>query len=81
MRFAFSETALRNYRNLPEFLQKTADKQFSFLLKNFRYPSLHAKKYDEAKDVWQARISGDYRFYFRIRGDCYEIVSIIKHPK
>lgn len=81
MRLLFSETALRNYRSLPKLLQKISDKQFSFLLKNFRHPSLRAKKYDEAKDVWQARINRGYRFYFRIYGDCYEIIAITKHLK
>jgi plasmid maintenance system killer protein len=30
------------------------------------HPSLHAKKYDEENDVWQARVNKDWRFYFTI---------------
>jgi len=42
---------------------------------------LRAKKYDEANDVWQARVNRSWRFYFAIRGDEYVILSIIPHPK
>jgi bifunctional DNA-binding transcriptional regulator/antitoxin component of YhaV-PrlF toxin-antitoxin module len=43
--------------------------------------SLHAKKYDEATDVWQARVNRDWRFYFTIENDTYVIHKIISHPK
>lgn len=39
------------------------------------------KKYSEANDVWQARVNGDWRFYFAIQGDTYEIITISPHPK
>ena len=81
MQIIFSKKATRDYENLILGLRKTADKQFNFLLKNLKYVSLHAKKYDEARDIWQARINKDWRFYFQIRGDIYYIVTIIKHPK
>jgi len=38
---------------------------------------LRAKKYDEAKDRWQARVNKDWRFYFKIEGDTYFIVDLI----
>jgi len=37
---------------------------------------LHAKKYDEAKDVWRARVNGDWRFYFKIVDDTYRILKV-----
>jgi hypothetical protein len=40
-----------------------------------------AKKYDEARDAWQARVNRSWRFYLVIRGDEYVILSIIPHPK
>jgi hypothetical protein len=42
---------------------------------------LRAKKYDEAKDRWQARVKRDWRFYFKIEGDTYFIVDVLPHPK
>jgi len=50
-------------------------------LTNLRHPSLRAKKYDEAQDIWQARVDDDDRFYFQIEDDTYRILSIIPHPK
>ena len=36
-------------------------KQSKFLLENLRHPSLHAKKYDEARNLWQARVDYTWR--------------------
>jgi len=46
-----------------------------------KHPSLHAKKYDEVEDRWQARINDDWRFYFKIDRDTYYISELIPHPK
>ncbi|KAF0236692.1 MAG: hypothetical protein FD167_4514 [bacterium] len=81
MRFLLSGRAKRDYQKLTKALQKAADKQLALLLKNLMHPSLRAKKYDETRDIWQGRISENYRFYFRINDDVYEIVTILKHPK
>jgi len=48
---------------------------------DLHHPSLRAKKYDEARDLWQARINRDWRFYFTIEGDTYRIQNITPHPK
>ncbi|MDP2668366.1 MAG: hypothetical protein Q8P07_00835 [bacterium] len=81
MNILFSTKALRDYKSLSLALKKIADKQLDFLLGDLRHPSLRAKKYKIEGDVWQARINQDWRFYFRIKGDTYHIVTIIKHPK
>jgi hypothetical protein len=44
------------------------------------HPSLHAK-YNESRDLRQARVNRDWRFYFVIAGDTYVITDIIPHPK
>ena len=81
MKIRFTFQGHKNYDALPSRLKRAVDKQFNFLLRNIRYPSLKAKKYDEANDIWQARVNDDYRFYFQIEGDIYWIISIISHPK
>jgi len=53
------------------------DKQLGYLLKNIKHPSLHAKKYDESEDVWQARIDQNIRFYFIISDDVYILLNLI----
>ncbi len=52
-------------RELEEFsvsLQNKFYKQLRYLINDLRHPSLHAKKYDEAEEVWQARVDQNVRF-------------------
>lgn len=70
------------YASLSSKVKKKADKQLAFLLQNLRHPSLHAKKYDEANNIWniwQARIDRSYRFYFKIEDDFYILIELCKH--
>jgi len=46
-------------------VRKAFFKQAAFLERNLQHPSLHAKKYDEKSDLWQARVNQDWRFYFQ----------------
>ena len=80
MKRYLTERFLRSYRDAPPAVQKAFDKQSRLLLENLQHPSLHAKKYSEAEDLWQARVNRDWRFYFNIVGDTYIIRDIIKHP-
>jgi mRNA interferase RelE/StbE len=81
MRLVLAPRAAKQYQELEPKLQALVDKQFKLLLDNLRHPSLKAKKYDEVRDIWQGRVNRDYRFYFRIRDDVYDILAITKHPK
>jgi mRNA interferase RelE/StbE len=63
------------------FVRKAFDKQAKLLLENLHHPSLRAKKYDETKDIWQARVNRSWRFYFMIDDDTYIITRLIPHPK
>ncbi|MDQ2775471.1 MAG: hypothetical protein M3Y57_11240 [Acidobacteriota bacterium] len=81
MKLRFTEKADKDYAGLPVGIRKALRKQLQFLLGNLKYPSLRAKKYSEALDVWQGRVTRDWRFYFKIDGDEYVILSIIPHPK
>ena len=81
MRRQLAPAALRSYQAAPLAVQKAFDKQVRLLVENIRHPSLHAKKYNEAEDIWQARVNRNWRFYFSIAGDTYVIRDIIPHPK
>jgi len=80
MRLRFTATADKDYAGLPVKIRKAFAKQLEFLLTNLRHPSLHAKKYSETDDIWQGRVTRGWRFYFKIEGDEYIIISIIQHP-
>ena len=71
----------RALRIFPPEIQERFYKQIEYLKRDIRHPSLRAKKYDEAEDIWQARVTGTIRFYFRIKGDTYLLLNIRKHPK
>jgi mRNA-degrading endonuclease RelE of RelBE toxin-antitoxin system len=81
MKLRFTERADKDYARLPPAVRKAFAKQLRFLLANLMHPSLRAKKYDEAADLWQARVNKDWRFYFKIEGDEYAVIAIVPHPK
>lgn len=81
MKIDYTKQAREALVNAPPAVQKALLKQVKFLATNLHHPSLRAKKYDEAQDIWQARITQDWRLYFKIEGDTYIIIRIIPHPK
>jgi mRNA interferase RelE/StbE len=64
-----------------ENVRKAFFKQVRLLAENLHHPSLRAKKYDEAADLWQARVNKDWRFYFIIKDDTYIVLDVVPHPK
>ena len=64
-----------------ENFKRQYDEQILYLEKDFRYPSLQAKKYGGTENMFQARVDQHYRFYFTIDGDCYILIRIVLHPK
>jgi len=81
MRIRYATRASRAFADAPARVRKAFLKQATFLVRNLHHPSLQAKKYDESRDIWQARVNRDWRFYFRIEGDTYVVLDIIPHPK
>ncbi|MDO8524027.1 MAG: hypothetical protein Q7R99_00175 [bacterium] len=81
MRYLFSKKFVKSYGQLQTIIQKKFDKQLGHLLKDVSYPSLQVKKYDKQKDIWQARVDKNYRFYFLIQNDLYILLDIRDHPK
>ena len=65
----------------PPVVRKAFFKQVALFVQDLSHPSLHAKKYDTSRDLWQARVNKDWRFYFTITDDTYRIEKIIPHPK
>ena len=81
MRLHYTERFRRSYDSAPRNIQRAFDRRAALLVGNLRHPSLRAKRYDEAKDIWQARVNGGWRFYFRIVDDAYDRIDIRPHPK
>ncbi len=81
MKAEYGEAVAKALRAAPDSVQTALFKQLRLLERDLRHPSLRAKKYDEAADIWQARVNSNWRFYFRIVGDTYRILKVIPHPK
>lgn len=81
MNVRYTARFLKLYVAAPVAVQKAFDKQRGFLQYDLRHPSLHAKKYDESRNIWQARVTKGWRFYFTIDGDTYSLHEIKLHPK
>lgn len=81
MRIVLSDRAIESLKDTPPGIRRAFEKQLRFLAINLQHPSLRAKKYDEAKDPWQARVNREWRFYFTIVNDTYQVEDIIPHPK
>ena len=81
MNILLSERAIEALAAAPAPVQRAFLKQLNFLSRNLLHPSLHAKKFDESQDRWQARVNDSWRFYFKITGETYVIHDVIPHPK
>jgi plasmid maintenance system killer protein len=80
MNIALKERTIASLAAASPPVQRAFIKQINFLARNLQHPSLHAKKYDESRDLWQARVNDDWRFYFTVENDTYVIQDIIPHP-
>jgi hypothetical protein len=81
MKLRWTPHFARAYAKASEDIQTAFDKQSLLLIQDLRHPSLRAKKYDEGRDRWQARVTRDWRFYFIIQEDTYVLQDITRHPK
>jgi mRNA-degrading endonuclease RelE of RelBE toxin-antitoxin system len=68
-----------DYNALPESIKDRADKQFVLLLENPYHPSLQIKKIKGHPNIWEGRITKNYRFTFQISGEIYILRRIGPH--
>jgi len=81
MRAVLRERAIVALASAPVNVRRAFEKQLRFLMNDLQHPSLHAKKYDERRDLWQARVNRSWRFYFTIVEDTYWIEEVMRHPR
>ena len=63
MKVDYTRRARKSLDNLPKPVREAFLKQVRFLEQNIHHPSLRAKKYDEGRDLWQARVNKDWRAF------------------
>jgi len=81
MKVVLTEHAAIAAADAPAQVRKAPHKQLAFLERDLHHPSLRVKKYDEARDIWQARVNKDWRFFFKIAHDTYLSRDVVPHPK
>ena len=81
MKIVLSDRVIEALQDAPPSVRRAFQKQLRFLAANLQHPSLHAKKYDESRDLWQARVNKSWRFFFTIADDFYRIEDVTPHPK
>ena len=78
MRLFLTDSFKSDYQNLPGEIKSKLDRQLNMLLADPRYPSLQTKKM-KGLPYFEARITQNYRFIFRIQGDIYVIMRAGLH--
>ena len=76
MRFRQTQRSRQQVGRAPLHIQQALEKQLGLLVEDLRHPSLRAKKYGEAQDIWQARVTRGWRLYFQIDGDTDVILPV-----
>ncbi len=79
MKLLFTKIFVRDYRKLPEEIQKSTDKQLGLLLANPQHPSLKVKKMQDPRSIWEGRVTASYRFTFQIVGNTYILRKVGTH--
>ena len=69
----------KDYKSLPQQIQKRVDKQLTLLLTNIRHPSLRVKKIHSYPGVWELRVSREYRLTFQVEEDTFLLRRVGTH--
>lgn len=80
MKVHFSKQADDSYRKLPLKIKKKVDKQLSFLVSNYRHPSLRTRKMG-GEDHFEGRVDKKHRFTFVVEKDGIYILTIGSHDE
>ncbi len=78
MKLTIAPEAAEQLVKLPKQIQKKANKQFIFLLTNYKHPSLRTRKMG-GSSIFEARIDIHYRFTFQVEGEDIYILIVGPH--
>jgi mRNA-degrading endonuclease RelE of RelBE toxin-antitoxin system len=79
MNFLLASRFKKAYKSLPEDVKVQVKDALRTLTENFRQPSLHTKKIQGTKDIWEARVTLDYRITFQIIKDYFILRNVGHH--
>jgi mRNA-degrading endonuclease RelE of RelBE toxin-antitoxin system len=67
--YQFSNRFTKEYRQLPQEIQKAFDEKLNLSLNNISHPSLRVKHIKGTKTQWEGSVTKNYRFTFEITGN------------
>ena len=76
----------KDYKKLTKKIQQRIKKSLQLLAENSRHPSLRVKKtkgkiFKDYNDIFEGRITKDYRFFFLMQGDTFYLLRCGKHDE
>ena len=77
--FILTSRFKRAYKSLPEDIKVRVQEALRKLAVKFRHPSLQVKKIKGTDDIWEARVSLDYRLTFQIVKDYFILRNVGHH--
>ena len=79
MHIEATHTFIRLYKKLPEEMKERTKKSLQLIQSDPGHPSLHHKKMVGQKDIFEIRISNDYRITYQRIGDTAYLRKIGTH--
>ncbi len=81
MEFVPTPRFLWSYHKLPLIIREQTDRCLELLGENPRHPSLRTHKRAGESNLWQARVTRDFRLFFELCGDTITLIDIGPHEK
>lgn len=79
MKVVHTEVFKKDFQELPKTIKERAVTKLELFVDNSHHPSLQVKKMEGHLDIWEGRITGNYRFTFQIVKDTYFFRRIGTH--
>jgi mRNA interferase RelE/StbE len=79
MKIRHTDRFKKDYRSLPENIQRRVDEKLNFLLRDPRHPSLRAHKIRGVKGLWEFSVTMNYRVLFEINGEFFVLLAVGPH--
>ena len=77
--FQFSKRFKKEFKKLPQNIQKSFYEKLSLLLQNMLHPSLRVKRIQGTKNRWEGSVTMEYRFTFELIEDTIIFRAIGTH--
>ena len=86
MKLIFPESFKRDFRKLPKTIKRRAEAALRLLVSNPHHPSLRVKKVKGEilkgySNIFEGRITKDYRFFFLIETEVYILLRCGRHEE